>query len=113
MSYPCRGEIWLADLDPTVGHEQAGKRPCLIFSVDKFNQSRAELVVVIPLTSRDRGIPLHIPIEVLEGGLKERSFIKCENIRSISTKRLFKCIGSVSEPTMSLVENRVRIVLGL
>ncbi|KJU85955.1 transcriptional modulator of MazE/toxin MazF [Candidatus Magnetobacterium bavaricum] len=103
----------MADLDPTVGHEQAGKRPCLIFSVDKFNQSKAELIVVIPLTTKDRGIALHIPIEAFEGGLKYLSFIKCENIRSISTERLFKYIGRVSEITMRLVENRVRIILGL
>ncbi|WP_200873678.1 type II toxin-antitoxin system PemK/MazF family toxin [Candidatus Magnetobacterium casense] len=38
---------------------------------------------------------------------------KCENIRSISTARLLKYIGRVSEIKMSLVENRVRIILGL
>lgn len=113
MPYPCRGEIWLADLDPARGHEQAGKRPCLVFSVDRFNQSRAGLVVAIPLTTKNKGIPLHIPIEPPEGGLKECSFIKCEDIRSIATERLLMCFGRVSETTMVLVENRVRILLAL
>ena len=48
MSQPLRGEIWLATLDPTVGREQAGTRPALIISDDLFNQSHAELVVVLP-----------------------------------------------------------------
>jgi mRNA interferase MazF len=47
-----RGEIWLADLNPSRGHEQAGKRPCLIISVNMFNQGAAGLVVVLPITSK-------------------------------------------------------------
>jgi len=44
---PARGEIWLVDLNPTRGHEQAGKRPALVVSVDLFNFGPAELVVEI------------------------------------------------------------------
>ncbi len=36
MADPIRGEVWLGDLGPTRGHEQSGKRPLLIFSVDAF-----------------------------------------------------------------------------
>ena len=43
-----RGEIWFVDLNPVVEHEQAKKRPCLIVSSDKFNQSAADLVVIVP-----------------------------------------------------------------
>src|SRR6185295_5268066 len=51
-----RGEVWLADLDPTRGHEQAGRRPVLIVSDDVFNAGAAELVVVLPMTSTLRPI---------------------------------------------------------
>ncbi len=51
------GDVWLGDLDPTVGHEQAGERPILILSIDSFNRSRAGLVVILPITARLRGIP--------------------------------------------------------
>jgi len=44
---PARGDIWLADLNPVRSHEQAGRRPVLVVSVDLFNQSRADLVVVV------------------------------------------------------------------
>ena len=61
-----RGEIWQADLNPVRGHEQAGRRPVLIVSVDAFNQSRADLAVIIPITSTLRPIPFHIVIEAPE-----------------------------------------------
>ena len=59
MADPIRGEVWLADLGPTRGHEQSGRRPILIFSVDVFNAGPAGLVVVLPLTSTIRNVPAH------------------------------------------------------
>jgi len=47
-----RGDIWLINLDPTIGHEQSGIRPALIISDDLLNQSLAELVIVLPITSK-------------------------------------------------------------
>ena len=75
-SSPSRGDIWLADLNPIKGREQAGMRPCLVVSVDLFNQSPAELVIVVPLTTRARDIRTHVPLEPPEGGVREKSFIK-------------------------------------
>src|SRR5262249_45820767 len=75
-----RGDVWLIDFDPTQGHEQAGRRPGLIVSVDLFNQGPAGLVVVVPLTSKDRRVRWHVPVDPPEAGLKKRSFIMCENI---------------------------------
>ncbi len=88
MANPSRGEIWTADFSPTIGREQAGLRPCLIVSADGLNRSRAELVIVLPITSKAKGIPSHVEVNPPEGGLTVRSFIKCEDIRSISTTRL-------------------------
>ncbi len=59
---PARGEVWLAELGQTRGREQAGTRPALIVSVDGFNQSGAELVVVVPLTSRLKRIRTHVEV---------------------------------------------------
>ncbi len=88
MPKPTRGEIWTIDLNPTVRHEQAGKRPALVMSVDSFNQSAAELAIVLPLTSRAKGIRSHVEIRKGEAGLKTARYIKCEDVRSVSTKRL-------------------------
>ena len=110
---PSRGEIWLVDLNPARGHEQAGKRPALVVSVDLFNSGPAGLMVVLPITTKEKGIPFHVEIYPPEGGLKEKSFIKCEDIRSISKERLLLRIGMVSLPTMEAVEDRIRILLNL
>ncbi|AEG15176.1 transcriptional modulator of MazE/toxin, MazF [Desulfofundulus kuznetsovii DSM 6115] len=113
MATPLRGEVWLVDLNPVRGHEQAGRRPALVVSVDMFNSGPAELVVVLPITTKDKGIPLHVRIDPPEGGVKETSFVKCEDIRSVSTERLTARLGRVSRDVMALVEDRIRILLGL
>jgi len=113
MAEPLRGEVWLVDLNPTRGHEQAGKRPGLIVSVDLFNQGPAGLVVILPITTKAKGIPFHVEINIPEGGLTQQSFIKCEEIRSIAKERLFKRVGRVSDEIMEAVQDRLRILLNL
>lgn len=110
---PSRGEVWNIDLNPVRGREQAGRRPCLIVSVDLFNQGPAELVVILPITSKRKNIPLHVELQPPEGGLKVISHIKCEDIRSASRDRLSERIGNISSETMTLVEDRLRILLDL
>ncbi len=112
-SSAARGEIWLADLNPVRGHEQAGRRPVLVVSVDPFNRSKADLVVVVPLTSTLRGIPLHVTVEPPEGGIKNPSALLCDAVRSISKDRLVIRWGNVSSKTMAEVEDRLRVLLGL
>ena len=110
---PSRGEVWLVNLNSTRGHEQAGIRPALVVSTDGFNHGPAGLVVVLPLTTTWRGIPLHVPMAPPEGGVRQQSYAKCEDIRSISTGRLMERWGAVSVDTMALVEDRLRILLEL
>jgi mRNA interferase MazF len=113
MAYPHRGEIWLADLHPTRGREQTGRRPVLVLSVDFFNAGPAELVVVLPLTSTQRDIPLHVNVNKGDGGTRKDSVILCEAIRSVSTDRLVSRWGVLSQGVMADVEDRLRILLGL
>ncbi len=110
---PGRGEVWLADLDPTRGHEQAGRRPVLIISDDDFNAGPADLVVVLPVTSTLRKIPSHVRLAPPEGGLKTPSAVLCEAIRSISKQRLLRRWGSVSPKKLLEIEDVVRILIGL
>jgi mRNA interferase MazF len=113
MPSPSQGETWLANLDPVVGREQAGKRPVVVISIDPYNRGPADLVVALPLTTVDKHVPLHVAIDPPEGGVMLRSFVKCDDIRSISVKRLMGRWGSVSSPTMALVEDRPRVLHGL
>src|SRR5438128_7186371 len=88
MAYPQRGEIWLADLRPTRGREQTGRRPVLVLSVDFFNAGPADLIVVLPLTSVERGIPLHVRVRKGDVGTRNDIVLLCEGIRSILEDRL-------------------------
>jgi len=110
---PSRGEIWSVDLNPTQGHEQAGVRPGLVVSVDLFNHGAAGLVVLLPLTTVAKGIPFHVEVQPPEGDVKVTSFVKCEDVRSVSKERLSRRWGKVSEGTLMAVEDRLRILLGL
>jgi mRNA interferase MazF len=110
---PQRGEVWLADLDPTFGHEQGGRRPVLIVSVDSFNAGLSGLVIVLPITSRIRPLPLHIPVNPPVGGLRKPSAILCDAVRSIDQRRLIDRWGTVSSATTALVEGCLRHLQGL
>lgn len=113
MNIPSRGEVWTVNLNPVRGHEQAGHRPGLVISVDTFNHGPAGLVVIIPITTKEKGIPFHVAISPPEGGVSKKSFIKCEDTRSVSTERLSKCLGTVSLETLKAVEERLKILLDL
>jgi len=113
MTTPLRGEVWLVDLNPTRGREQAGKRPVLVVSTNGFNKSPADLVVIAPITSKDKSIPWHVALQPPEGGTKSRSFIMCEAVRSVSHDRLAQRRGAVTTATMNEVGDRLRILFDL
>ena len=110
---PERGEIWNADLNPIRGHEQAGKRPVLVVSTDIFNEGPADLVVVLPITSKRKGVAFHVQVEPEESGLKLTSYVLCDAIRSISKERLIAPLGSIHSRTLGEIEERLRILLEL
>ena len=113
MADPRRGEIWLANLNPTRGREQTGRWPVLILSVDFFNAGPADLVVVVPITSTLRDIPLQVNIRKGDGGIRNDSAVLCEAIRSISKDRLISRWGLLSQGAVTEVEDRLRILLDL
>jgi mRNA interferase MazF len=111
---PNRGEVWLADLNPIRGHEQAGTRPVLIISTNTFNHGPAGLLFVLPLTRTDRHIPIHVVLEPPEGGVSARSYILCDALRSIAKDRIGpRPWGTVSAATLRKVEDNLRILMEL
>ena len=109
-----RGEVRVVDLDPTRGHEQAKTRPGIIVSDDRFNRSASGLVVVVPLTTANRGIPWHVRVGVEDGGVREESFAMTDQVRAVSRDRLVgDPWGRVSPGVMAAIEERLRLLLGL
>lgn len=113
LPVPRRGEIWDIDFAPVVGHEQGGRRPGLIVSVDPFNTGPSTLSFALPMTRTDRGVPAHVPIVPPEGGLGTRSFILCDALRSISRQRLIGPRGRVNPDTPAEDDRWFRLLLDL
>lgn len=103
----------MVDPEPVVGHEQGGRRPFLVISVNQMNRSRARLVIGVPLTTRDRGNDLHVRLDPPEGGLNSASFAMPEKVRSLSAERFGRRLGRASPDTVQAVSNRVGILVGL
>jgi mRNA interferase MazF len=110
---PARGDVWTVNLDPVVGHEQGGRRPALIVSVNVMNHSPAGLLFVAPITGTDRGIMAHVRVPAAEAGLTKASVILTDQVRSISIQRLGRKLGRASSSTMSEVAQRLAFLLGL
>ena len=109
---PRRGDVWSISLDPTRGREQAGVRPALILSSDTLNSPPGELVIVVPFTTRDRGLPTHVEVMPPEGGLTKTSYALCEAVRSVSKSRLLSKWGRVSDQSLATIEKKVRFLIG-
>jgi mRNA interferase MazF len=108
-----RGEIWIVQFDPVRGHEQGLQRPALIVSADAWNGPPGHMVTVLPVTSKPRKLPSRVRVKPPEGGLNIESWIICEQVRTISTQRLGRPLGSVTLATMQLVSDNVRMLLDL
>ena len=99
MTEILRGDVWLFDPDPIRGREVGKKlRPAIIISNDTFNNGPSGLLIVVPLTTKDKKIPCHISILPKDGGVKERCFAMCEQIRCISRERLISRWGHIHNP---------------
>ena len=110
---PKRGEIWWADLEPMKGHEQGGRWPCLVVSVDEFNRLPHGLVWTVPITSNVRfRHAFAVAVQPPDGGLKVESLILCHQLRTISTERLAKRAGVLPGELFDEVKKRIALALG-
>jgi mRNA interferase MazF len=107
------GEVWLADLDPTVGHEQGGRRPVVVVSSTGFNKLPIDMAIVVPLTGQDRGLVTQPGIASARSGLRKASFARSEDVRSIDTARLARRLGEVSAAEITAIRAVLRHFLDL
>jgi mRNA interferase MazF len=97
-----RGEIYWADLDPTVGNEQAGRRPVLVISNDIFNRYSGT-VIAFAVTSQEPKSTFPLTAALSNRDLPKRSWVKIGQIRTISTQRLCRKIGTASYADLELI----------
>jgi mRNA interferase MazF len=102
MARILRGEIRWADLNPVRGHEQAGQRPVLVLSHDVFNE-RSGTVIAVALTSQEPRAGFPLTYELTETRLPKRSWVKMGQVRTLSTERIGKKLGRVTEEELAAV----------
>ena len=108
-----RGEVWLADLNPTQGSEQAGIRPIIVFQNDIVSRF-SSTTITIPLTTNQRraSLPICLSIPKGDGGLLHDSVALCFQLRVLDKTRLIRKLGQLSPETITQLENVVLLTLG-
>ena len=97
-----RFDVYLINLDPTLGHEIKKTRPCLIISPDEMNHY-ISTVIVAPMTSKGRNYPSRVPCTFK--GI--RGQVVLDQIRTVDKSRLVRKIGKISKP----VQQKTLVVL--
>ena len=114
VGFPRRGDIFLVEFDPTVGHEIQKTRPALILQNDVSNRySAITIVAAISSQFSDPPFPREVVIESAESGLAKRSAVILNQIRSVDRRRLLKKLGRLSAKSMERVDQAIKISLGL
>jgi mRNA interferase MazF len=111
MARILRGDIIWANLDPTLGHEQAGKRPVLVLSEDIFND-RSGTVIAVVLTSQQPSASFPLTFELSDPKLPKKSWVKISQIRTLSTQRLGKKIGTAFEQELETIIEGLNEIIG-
>ena len=114
VEFPQRGEIYIADLNPVLGHEQGGRRPVLIIQNDVGNRF-SPTTIIAPLTSSisPRAYPTEVRVKAGVDGLTKDSAIMLNQIKAIDKSRLDSLIGRLDDPHMRRVDEAIRASLGL
>jgi mRNA interferase MazF len=89
---PRRDEVWLVDLDPTLGAEIQKTRPCLVISPDEINKN-LDTIIVAPMTTTIRSYPSRVQVR-FQG---KNGQIALDQMRSVDRQRLVRRLGSVAE----------------
>ena len=111
MARILRGDIFWAHLDPTIGHEQSGRRPVLILSHEVFNQ-RSGTVIAVALTSQQQKVGFPLTLELPTTNLAKKAWVKISQISTLSTKRLGRRAGRVSLEEIEMVIEGLNEIIG-
>ena len=109
-----RGAVVVVELDPTVGHEQRGVRPCIIVSdPDVIGDQRFPLVCVVPVTGTPGEGLLYPPLAPGKSGLAKRSFALIDHLRSVDKRRVRTVFGELAREEIAAIDEGLAVFLGL
>jgi mRNA interferase MazF len=111
MARILRGDIVWAELNPVVGHEQAGRRPVVVISADVFNE-RSGTVIAMALTSQPQRAGFPLTLELEAAAPDAPSWVKISQIRTLSTQRLGKKIGRLGPEEMGRLIEGLNEIIG-
>lgn len=103
-------QVWLVDFGTPIGHEQGNIRPAVIVGSVTHCRFPIGMAIVVPLTSRDRGLDHHVPIRSSSAGLARPSWARTEDITSVSVQRFVrpKPLGVVSDDEVERLTDWLR-----
>ena len=109
-----RGAVVLVGLDPTVGHEQKGSRPCVVVSdPDVTSEQRYPLLGVVPISGASGEGALYPRLGPGRSGLVKPSFALVDQVRSIDKRRVTRAFGRVTTEELEAIDSGLALFLGL
>lgn len=109
-----RGTVVLVELDPVVGHEQKGLRPCIVVSdPDVTGGQRFPLLCVVPVTGTPGQGLLYPPLSPGRSGLTKQSFALVDHLRSIDKRRIRRAFGDLPQSEIAAIDEGLTAFLGL
>ncbi len=108
-----RGDIYYADLNPTVGCEQGGVRPALIIQNNVGNHFSPTVIAAAITSRRKKDMPTHVLLDEEGTRLFTDSRIMLEQVRTIERERLKDYVGSANAATMQYVAHAIAVSFGL
>ena len=109
-----RGTVVLVELDPTVGHEQRGVRPCVAVSDPTVNaEQRFPLIAVLPITGTIGTGALYPVLASGTSGLVKESSALIDHLRAIDKRRVRRVFGRVSANELAAINQGLELFLGL
>jgi mRNA interferase MazF len=111
MARILRGEIYWADLEPSLGHEQSGLRPVLVVSHNVFND-RSGTVIAMALTGQPQRAGFPLTYELENQSLPKKSWIKISQIRTLSILRLKNKLGEVQPEDLDTIIEGLNEIIG-
>jgi mRNA interferase MazF len=102
--------VW-AELNPIIGHEQAGQRPVVVLSHDVFND-RSGTVIAVAVSSQEPRAGFPLAIEITSAKLPKRSWVRISQVRTLSVGRLGRKLGRIAPEELNQIVEGLNEIIG-